>query len=90
MGLSTQSLKNIKNYGSLNHESSDLSDMVFVPVAHKKYNYFCNSNKCTGFTYNATRILKFEAVKLRYDTDCPDCGSTMFCKKAKTLEHTDT
>lgn len=83
MSITQSSLRSIRNHGSLNHESVDISDMIFVPVADKKYNYFCNSNKCTGYTYNATRIMKFQAVKLKYDTDCPDCGSTMFCKKAK-------
>lgn len=84
MSISARSLQNISNYGSLNHYSTDLSDMIFVPVANKRFNYFCNSQKCTNGAHDAKRILIYGDVKLRYDTDCPNCGSVMFCKKVIT------
>lgn len=70
------------NYTSFNQHTPDISELIFVPVAHKKYNYFCNSNKCTKHANDATRVLIFEEVKLRYDTDCPNCGCSMFAKRS--------
>lgn len=72
-----------------NQDTPDLSDLVFRSTNIKAYNYFCNSQKCTGYDHNAKRVLKFENVRLRYDVDCPDCGSVMFCKKAKNYEQQD-
>ncbi len=67
----------------LNADCGDLSDMIFVGSTARTYSYYCNSQKCTNSpNEQAKRILKFEAVKLRFDSDCPDCGCVMFCKKA--------
>lgn len=80
-----------------NYESSDIFEGVGERRKYKKetYNYFCNSQHCISAgnakydLHNASRILKIKSVKSLHNSDCPNCGSAMFCKKSNEINKLD-
>lgn len=72
-----------------NADSPDISDLVFVPNWNKHYSYYCTSAKCTNNNNNGKKVLKFDKVMLKFDSDCPHCGSSMICKKDKTKQEVE-
>lgn len=69
----------------LNESCGDLSDLIHTPSKFSRYSYYCTSNRCTKYGHDTAKVMRFEAVKLRFDTDCPECGSSMLCRKVKTV-----
>ena len=66
-----------------NQDTPDLSDLIYQRSENKVYRYHCTSQKCLNGAHDTKRIIKFDMVRLRFDSDCPDCGSVMYCKKMK-------
>ena len=71
-----------------NEHTPDWSDLIYQKSESKIYTYICSSLKCAGNIDVAKRVIKFDGVRLRYDSDCPDCGSVMYCKVKKNVEAT--
>lgn len=71
-----------------NEFSPDWSELVHTPNT-STYDYFCSSKQCiiaSGQNLcDMAKVLKFKRVKLMHNSDCIDCGSVMFNRKAFNL-----